>query len=240
MDHRRMQLSTAAGILAASILGLACGGGTKVRVDDERLARLPAAEREELVDRERRLRIAEANLTAARVAASDAGAFVEIVETERTAAEERRDAARKAVELARSSNDRALLAESRRALGIAARQLAESDAKVLYAQDLKEVRDAEVEHREARVDLERADLELAKVDRLRARGQDEGLERAVFVRALTEASRREAAASGQIAGHRKAARDSYLAWRSFRRADEQTASQMERAPRPPRPIEEPE
>jgi len=238
MSYAQMKLSLAAGLVAAAFSSLSCGGATKVRVDDERLARLPAGEREALVEREREVRVAESDLTAARVAAKDAARFLDVVETERSSANQRREAARKAMELAESTQDRSMLDDSRRTLTATERQVGAANAKLAYGRDMKALRDAEVDSRVARLEAERADLELAKVDRLLDRGQGQGLERARFVDQQAEARQRQSEAEARVAELREVTRQSRIAWRSHPGAD-QPSAQIDETPLPPRPIEPP-
>jgi hypothetical protein len=88
-------------LLPALFAGCASSGEVK----DDKLARLPAEDRQALLDEERAVDVAEANLEAARAAVAEAQQFRAIVGDEIEAAEARSEAAEKTLELEESTAD---------------------------------------------------------------------------------------------------------------------------------------
>jgi hypothetical protein len=202
-------------VLALALGG--CAGGQAVRVDDERLSRLPADQRVALIDEERNLRVAEVNVDAARAALRDAQLFRQMVASEHSAARERHAAARDGVKLAGRAADTTMHAHATRSEKLAQRTLVTIEAKARYAEELERLRAAEVAETEAEAELARARLELDKVGRLRAAGQASGLQVGPFERSARDAALRVERKRQEIARLRAAAGDARGVWRERRR-----------------------
>jgi hypothetical protein len=220
-------------VIALSIA--ACGGGQKsLRVDDARLVRLPPEARQQLIDEEREVRVAETNLEAARVAEREAREFQAIVEKERSAAREFLEAAQKAQKLARQANDGSMAAGSTSDEAAARERLRAVDAKLEYAKQLASYRVAVVRQREAELDAARADLEVRKVSQLAAAGQADGLDTAEFDRAAANARRRADDAQVRAQSRRGDVEARRASWQAARGT---STTGVDDAPPPPSALE---
>jgi hypothetical protein len=191
---------------------LAVGCAASSQDVDDRVTRLPAPERDALETRQRAVDLAEANLDAARGAWNDAGGFRARVAVEARAAHARVDAANKAVGLAHQAAEPRLLVNATREDLLATQQLAAADAKLHYADDLLELRRAQIGARGADVDVARTRLALERTDRLRRHGLGDDLARDDVARAAGAAERTAAVHQGEVDRRRAAAEASRAAW----------------------------
>jgi colicin import membrane protein len=177
---------TRSGTIAAILLLSACalgGNSPPHTIDDARLARLPAEERAQLVDQQHPVDVAQSNLETVKVAQRDAEQFLNIVETEHSAATQRMAAAKKSVELNQRTGGNTGVGndDAQRELAMAGQRLDAASAKLQYARNLVDLRKAQVELRKAELDLANADIQLARYDRLKAHDQSSDLRREDFV-----------------------------------------------------------
>src|SRR5688500_7532315 len=89
---RTSTLQTASLSLLLAV-GSACASSKGAEVKDEQLGALPREDRQALIDQQRSIDVAKANVDAARVAAKQAREFKDLVDNELTAAKADRDAA---------------------------------------------------------------------------------------------------------------------------------------------------
>lgn len=228
-------------LLAGSLLA-ACATTAPAHVDDARLARLPPAEREGLIDQHRGVDIASSNLETAKVALNDAEQFRSIVESERSAAQSRLSAAQKSVALtSRAVNDANAQRSTQEEQTVASQRLDAANAKMQYAENLVALRQKQVDLRQAELDLAKADIELQRYDRLAAANQAAGLNRTDFVRAREDAQNRANQAKSAVQGSRMAVESSQRAWSElhhrFETASKSAGDTTTEAPPPPQPID---
>jgi chromosome segregation ATPase len=172
----------AAAALAGGVAG--CGAGSRTpEVDDARTARLPAEDRQALLEEQRDLDRVETNLDTIQVAVEEAEQFRSIVETEHQAAEQNLEAAREAVELAERAGDRQPDEEAREREQIAEAQVTLTEERSKYAESLLELRQAQAQEVEAERALAKARLERVRFERLQAREMHEDLEAEDFMEA---------------------------------------------------------
>lgn len=177
-------------------VGAACASTKAAEVKDDQLTQLPREDRQAIIDQERSVDTAKANVDAARVAAKQAHDFKDLVDNEVTAAKAKRDAADNSVgydSTKKSQND----LNAKRA--VANQEVAAAEAKAEYASKLIEVREAEVEAREADAELAQAKVERAKYETLQRRGMAEGINRQEIVDAEVKAEQKRAAAQQKVA-----------------------------------------
>src|SRR5690349_3025143 len=153
-------------------VGAACASTKSAEVKDDKLAQLPREDRQALIDQQRSVDTANANVDAAKVAAKQAHDFKDLVDNEVTAAKSKRDAAANS-----PAYDKRSQADANAKQLVANQEVAASEAKSEYADKLIEQREAEIDERRAEADLAQAKLERAKYETLQRRGLAEGVDR---------------------------------------------------------------
>jgi len=144
---------------ALALGGCATSGG----VSDKDVARLPVAERTQIVTAHKSIDVAESNLEASKVARDEAKQFRKIALADLDAAKARLDAARSGVDLGKSARDDRTLREASRSEDAARDEVIAARAKVDYAERLVELREAKITEAEANVNAAKADVELTKL-----------------------------------------------------------------------------
>jgi hypothetical protein len=203
-------------VVGLALAAAGCATTARPVVTDEQLARVPAAERRALIEQETATRVAETNAAAAKAARRDAERFRGIVDRQVAAAMNRVRAAESAVSLARTAKDADLRDEGGRELLLGRAELGAARAKRSYADELVALRDAELERRQAEVDVARARHELRKLDTLRRHGEGASADRDRFVGADARARARLAHAGDGLRDRRARfdrAKDRWLAAR---------------------------
>lgn len=208
-------------------------GSAPARVDESRLVRLSETSRQQLIDAERPVRVAESNLEAAQVALKEAKQFESIVDSERKAAHDRREAAKKSVALGKSSGYTDGKGED---LQDAEARVAAYDAKKKWAHQIVDQRGALVEQRRAELDAARAELEAHKVAMLAEEGQSSGLDRARFDRAAAGARRRASELAAHAERKNADARARRTSWQALSRQAGEPDSTTSEPPPPPEPL----
>lgn len=229
--------------LAMTLAMAGCASAGRPVVSDEQLARVPAAERSELLEHETAIRVAESNAAAAKAARRDAERFRGIVERQQAAAMNRVKAAQSAVSLARTTHDADAREEAGRELELGRAELRAAEAKKVYAERLVSLRDAELERREAEVDVARARHELRKLDTLRRHGEGRSADRDRFVGVDARARARLAQARDDLRDRRSRFEEARSGWLEARRElarvrADVTAGTLQ-APRRPSPVAPP-
>lgn len=197
------------------------------------LGQLPREDRQALVDQERTVDIAKANVDAARVAAKQAHEFKDLVDNEVTTAKAERDAADNSQPYKNDKQSKLDVSAKRQ---VAAQQVIASESKSEYADRLIEVREAEVAEREADVEVAQARLERAKYDTLRRRGLGEGIDQQKLVDAERDADQKRAEARQKVAqlqGHAEASKG------NWDKAQQQYQTTAKATPVVDRPVEPP-
>lgn len=226
---------------ACSTLG---GNNPSKTVDEARLARLPAAERAELVDQQRPFDQAKSNLETAKVAQHDAEQFLSVVQTEHSAAQQRRDAAKKAVDLnSRTAGSTGVgTDDAQRELDMSTQRLDAANAKLQYAHNLVDLRKAQVDQRTAELHFADANFQLARYDRLKAHDQAGELRREDFVAARDMAQSEVNEKRTAVEARRGTVQASQRAWTDLHKkfdvaAHTPGAEAPTDAPPPPQPID---
>lgn len=145
------------------LLALLLTGCASTGVSDREIARLPVADREQIVTASKSIDVAKSNVETAKVAHQQAEQFHKIAQSELEAARTRLQAARGSVELGRDARDDRMLREADRDEEAARDRLLAARAKVDYADRLIELREAKVESAEAELAAAKADVELTKL-----------------------------------------------------------------------------
>jgi hypothetical protein len=172
-----------AGIAAALLFGCA----EHPQVADTRTVHLPQPDREAILNARHQVDVAQANVTSAQVALDEAKQFDTIADHELHAAKSHLEAARKGVELGRAAQSGETLESAQAELILAQRQLFAAKAKQDYADQLVELRKAQVDEAEAALDEAHADTEYAKLEALQRNDMAAGLDAAKFIRAREKA-----------------------------------------------------
>ncbi|MCU1282424.1 MAG: hypothetical protein JWM53_5970 [bacterium] len=149
---------------------IAMAGCATTGVSDRDVARLPVADRAQIITASKSIDIAQSNLEAAKVARDEARQFRKIAMNELDAAKSRLEAARTGVFLGKSSRDDRTLREASRNEDAAREQLIAARAKLDYADRLIELRDAKIDEAEANLNAAKADVEMTKLQLLQRNG----------------------------------------------------------------------
>jgi hypothetical protein len=229
------------GTVFVSSLATGCGTAkSSARVDDERLVRLPPVSHNAILDKQRDVNVAEGNLTAMKVAQSEAGRFKAIVAGELDAARARYDAEERSVSLAKDAGDAVMLDDATRALQLGRARLEAAEAKMQYAMRLKSLRDSQVAEASAELDLMKTRLELVKFEELRSNNMANDLDARPFMRAEQLATKRlfdRRERSVNLRAEVEARQQQWLSLRSlYDKAAERTGEIPLDAPAPPEPI----
>lgn len=147
-------------LLAGALIVGGCA--TTAGVADKDVARLPVAEREQIMTAHKSIEVAQANLDGARLARDEAKQFHHIATADVDSAKSRLEAARSSVDLGAQARDDRTLRQASRAEDDARAQLVASRAKLDYADRLVELREAKIAEAEANLAAARADFELEK------------------------------------------------------------------------------
>lgn len=198
--------------LRALIVLAALAGCAGTRLAEERVARLPPAERAALVDGQHRVALAQASVDAARVAVQEAESFRSVVASEAKAAGDRVEAARKAIRLGRESGEARVLAGASQEEILAEEALSAADAKVRYADELVGFRRAQAAQRAAELDLARARLAHDRANRLARHGLGDDLPRQSLALAAIDAELAVADRQAEVDLRRAAMLTSRDAW----------------------------
>lgn len=219
------------------LLCAACASGPP-RIAEQRVVALPREEQQALIDEERRVDVAQANLAAARISLQQAKLFDELVEHEVDAAEANREAADEALELARSSHDQARISEVEQNDALWTQRLKTAEAKAEYSQRLVELREQEVEQHEAGAKLASFEFERVKYEKIQQRGMAQGLDGEEFAEAVGDARAEyddERAEAEQLQAGVDSARNAWQqALNQFQALDARVADKMFRAPPEPK------
>jgi hypothetical protein len=208
---------------AVALLIGACGGSAQVK--DDQLARLPAEDRQALLDEQQAINTAESNVQRAGVAVDEAKEFRSIVGSEMNAAKSQYEAAEKASELASRGLDEEGRNDARERQRIQSEHVTAVEAKSRYADSLVDLREAQHSLHEAELDLARARLEREQFDALRARGLGEGLSEQDFVEAEQDAQRQFDEINQRVASLKGQTDSMRESWDEARQQYEATARQ---------------
>jgi hypothetical protein len=205
-------------------------------VTSEQVVRLPDASRQQILNAQRSVDVADQNVSAAKVAVDEARRFREIAVRELDGARARADAANRTLELGQRSHT--MLRDARQNREMAVREVFAARAKKDYADRLIELRSAEEDQRRADKELARADFEYVKFVQLRENNVPINYTESDFVSARDKAQEDVATARNRVANLRGSVESLRTAW--LQRANEfQTASRgaIIPAPAPPQPLE---
>jgi hypothetical protein len=238
MNTANRTLRIAPWVLIAST---ACASGPP-RVEEQRLVALPREARQELIDEQRQVDVAQANLSAARTSVEHAKLFHGLVGHEVGAAEANREAAAEALELSRSSHDPQRIGEAEEQHALWTRRMDAARAKAQYAERLLELREAELEQREAGVVLAQIRHERAKFQKVEQRGLAEGLDGSDFEEALQEAAQEHDEKQAEANQLRDSVNTSQAAWQqalaNYKAMDDRVENKMFRAPPEPKYLQQ--
>jgi hypothetical protein len=190
------QMRSWCGSLALPLLLAACASNPQIK--DEQLAKLPVEDRQALLDEDRAINVAEANLEASKAAVSEADRFKSIVIDEKKSAERMRDAAQKNASLQKERGDQqaAKMAQDRERL--AAESMTALEAKGEYADRLHELRRQEREMREVELDRAKLQRERAEYEALKARGMAQDIDPTKFDKAERKIDERYREAQSRV------------------------------------------
>jgi hypothetical protein len=183
-------------LLAAAIAMTGCA---TAGVSDNDLARLPVAERTQILTANKSIDLAQSNLGAARVARDEAKQFRKIAISELDAAKGRLEAARSNVDLGKSSRDDQTLREASRNEDAARDQLIAARAKLDYADRLIELREMKVDEADANLTAAKADVEMTKLQLAQRNGIAAGVDPRKVEARRQDAQERLAEARARVA-----------------------------------------
>lgn len=155
---------------------IAMAGCATTGVSDNDVARLPAAERAQIITAHKSIDVAQSNLEAAKGARDEAKQLRKIAASELDAAKSRLEAARSSIDLGKSARDDRTLREASRNEDAARDQLIAARAKLDYADRLVELRDVKIDESEANLTAAKADVELTKLQAAQRNGIAEGVD----------------------------------------------------------------
>lgn len=156
-------------LLAGAILATGCATSG---ISDREVARLPAEDRAQILTAQKSIEVAASSLAAARVARDDAKQFRKIAVGELSAAKSKLDAARGAVDLGKSGRDDRVLRDADRSEDRARSQLIAARAKMDYADQLLQLREAKVDEADANLTAAKADVEATKLQMVQRNNLD--------------------------------------------------------------------
>ncbi len=182
MDLRNAfhNISIACSLLGAVTLGSACFGHSSSKVKDDQLGRLSAADREQLIDRERDVNVAKSNVDASKVALDEAKQFRENAHDEAKAAKRQQEQI--ADDLKRAEKQQSGDVQTLEQRGRTRAEMASAmNAKSAYSDRLVELREAQVASNEAEHELMEARLSRAQYDLLQENDLAGDLDGAKFI-----------------------------------------------------------
>jgi len=221
-------------VSAMALAGCATSG-----ISDRDVARLPVADRTQIITAQKSIDVAESNLAAAKVARDEAKQFRKIAVSELDASRSRLEAARSSVDLGRSARDDRTLREASRNEDAARDQLIASRAKLDYADRLVELREAKINEAEANLNAARADVDRTKLQLLQRNGMDQNIDANKLEARRQDAQERLADARSRVAQIEGEAAQLKTAWDDRRNEASHTASRGETIAPPPPPAEVP-
>jgi hypothetical protein len=246
MDSRAFTPGVKSGRLALALpflFAAACGSSAQVK--DDRLVRLPAEDRQALLDEQQTVTVAKANLDSASAAVGEAQQFRAIVGQERKAAKSRDDAVKKDLEMSQRSGDPERIATSKQRQQAALEMKTLTNSKGEYAENLLRLRQAQRDMRQAEYELSKAKLENAEYEALQARGMAEGMKGSNFAQKQAEKERDFAVKSERVNELEGITDASKSAWEQAQARVQESADQMKfeetpiGSPPPPEPLEQP-
>lgn len=188
--------------LGLAVLGIGCAhsGAQTPEIKDEWVARVPPAQLQPVYQARQERRMAEDEVTRARVAVTDAENEVSIKNSLKEAADKRVEAALQAQEAARQTGDPNQIAQARSEFQQAQQRQALAQAEVNLAQEQREVALSRQQLAEARVTTQRVRAEQAKYQVLKQNEDTrvDDIDPRRFEQALTEAHRREREAQRKL------------------------------------------
>ena len=221
------------------ISALAVGGCATGGVSDRDVARLPVADRAQIVTAQKSIDVAESNLATAKVGRDEAKQFRKIAVSELDAARSRLEAARSGVDLGRSARDDRTLREASRNEDAARDQVVAARAKLDYADRLVELREAKINEAEANLNAARADVEMTKLKLVQRNGMATGVDANKLEARRQDAQERLAESRAHVAELEGETAQLKTAWDDRRNEMNHTASRGEFIAPPPPPAEVP-
>jgi hypothetical protein len=220
---------------ALALAGCATSGG----VSDKDVARLPVADRAEIITAHKSIDVAESNLQAAKVGRDEAKQFRKIALGELDAAKSQLEAARSGVDLDKSARDDRALREASRTEDAARDRLIAARAKLDYADRLVELREAKIGEAEANLNAAKADVELTKLQLAQRNGIANDIDAKKLEARRQDAAERLAESRSHVAQIEGETAQLKTAWDDRRTEMNRTASRGETMAPPAPPAEVP-
>lgn len=214
-----------------TLLLLACAHAPTVTT--EQVVRLPPDARQQIAQARGGVELGDQNLTAAKMALDEARSFRDITDRELDGARIHGETAQRSVELGQRSGAELSLQAARLDREAAMRELSAERAKKDYADQLVDLRRAELDERRAELDQANAGFEYEKLQQLQAYGLAGGLNEVDFMTArdcAAGAVAHERTRVARLRGTVEALRSDWL-----QRADEQQTASRAHLPAPPAP-----
>jgi chromosome segregation ATPase len=174
-------------VLAGAVAGCGAMGRQAPEVADSRVARLPAEDRQALLEEQRDLDRITANIDTIQVAVEEAEQYRSMVESEHRASQENLEASQEAVELAESAGNRMPSDHAAQRARLAEARANLTEEKMNYAEALVALRQAQAEELEAERAHAEARLQRSRFERLQAHDQHGDLEGEDFTEAEQQA-----------------------------------------------------
>jgi hypothetical protein len=227
-------------LLLLSVPALLFGCAHAPTISNEQVAQLPTDARQQIVQALQAVTVADQNVGAARVAVNEAQKFDHIAKRELDSARAESDAAQAGVSLGQSAHSQRVMQEAQARQNSALTVLFAARSKKLYADRLVDLRKAELNERQAELNLAQAHYELVKYQQLQAHDMAGGMDGNAFMQRRQDAENDVANARRTVANLEGNVASLRTAW--LQRAQQaQTASRGApiMAPTPPRPLELP-
>lgn len=205
------QTTIALSLFGLATLGSACFGHSSSKVKDDQLGRLSAADREQLIERERDVNVAKSNIDASKVALEEAKGFQDSAHAEAKAAKEQQKQLRDDLKRAEKQGTGDTQTIAQRAQ-LRAQQANAIEAKSTYSDKLVDLREAQVANSEAEHDLMEARLSRAQYDLLRENDLAGDLDGNKFAEREGKAAQEFQKSDQQVQEQLASARASKQAW----------------------------
>lgn len=208
--RRMIVLAAMMGVGGCATLGIKSKSTT---VDDSKLVRLPQQDKQQILNAQKRIDVAQSNVTAAKVANNEANQFCKVADSELDAAKAKEKAADQAMKLGRSAQSNATFGAGQKQAQEAEQERLAAQANKQYCNVLVEARRARLKEADASVTATKADTELVKLRMLQKNDLASGIDENPFLdakRKADEAVARDRLDVAQREGEMNAVRATWL------------------------------
>jgi DNA repair exonuclease SbcCD ATPase subunit len=227
-------------VVAGAVAGCGGLGRQAPEVADSRVARLPAEDRQALLEEQRDLDRITANIDTMQVAVDEAEQYRSMVESEHRASQQSLEASQEAVDLAESAGDRMPSDDAAERARLAEVRANLAEEKMNYAEALVALRQAQAQELEAERAHAEARLQRSRFERLQAHDLHGDLEGEEFTEAEQQARQEWEQARQRTSALEARVQALAERWQQLEQqvqADDPSASSPIEPPEPPRLLE---